>query len=1153
MTAETASQIPYGVELSAPSSYTARTPEVMAMLKTVQDRNSSVFWYELLQGALDYNNWSVGLPSIICVDNNGEPVNFFDYLKDPTPGIQKVEVRNWIRMGEANHPAGLTPDHVATIAHLGGEGTLGLHGRGLSIASTAALVAELAGNLSYESADRFGHWKGKAALTRQRLDSVDETLVLNYQRISREIAAETSISVENPSEDLLETLRILPRNFLPVNPQYQYALLEGGEQVTKFSNIFTVFANGGAAEGERIAFFSDDECRQKFGLRNLAEIIPTQRPRAEILPDDLVGREGLTTRTAYCGGLKVYTYHDCALNWSFYGFDNARHPYMVARGRDSVAMDGDPDSLMAEVLRRCDHPEVFTRIFETVSQQTCAEGNIPRKVFTDFPEEVQAAIAQGWKVFCESRGLDSDRNVLITSSEMMAERVQEEGFNVVKINSGAFTDVLISLGLAQSAEEVIGAKEQAETANRVVIHPPLNDARIGEIPYRLRDDLISGRVLLHLNEQTGNIALVFKKNIPQQGDEFDPAKDCESLGYDVWSLVRDFATISVGQIPGRVVALREGKGFLYEFEYGSGRSPLYGWTDQFFRVNRQQLDTAPSEDVRVEFLPNGFAGIDPASSAVLVYRKLFQAFKEAYGDYLKSDGSLDVVKYTASKATDISLLEQRLAERKQELAELDQKRRQLGTAIERTIGILKRQASEASDYIYDRDRADEKSITRFGVLVSLKRLFSPDISLNMTRLSGPCEYFIGNILAPYSKVGFDQYHVTQDFPSHQQRGKATMTYHKPIPAGTHVLYGLVGMKPVGVYAPGGQEIQVAALPGKNMWAIHSVEPLSKGLKVYFEENNETDTSLPDEAETAQVLNINDLNEPWRNLVIVLRDDASLTDIQKTDILMLAWKNAFTYNSKFSRPYIEDRNFAPTVNAAEGNCADAARGFMALSRAVGIPSRLVSSQMARYKRVIEAEDSHAVNQNYLDGKWVLIEPQLSKGYLEGDFQSGEIPQNYLDLLGQIPKGKIIPREAAGELIKESIFLLPPAIVASTALIFLEKLAMYSIMYLTSGSSETGEQAETAAETLDKAPLITLPAIDLTPEMIGLIVLTGALPVAYFAGRKTITGQAQKLAQRLLEPSAGRLRREAAEKARAGYIQELERQLESIKMEQGEQNE
>lgn len=1093
------------------TSFVAETSEVAAMVNVTRNRNWPIFWYELVQGALDYNDYRKGLPSVICIQEDKERVPLQEYINNPSARkIVRIEVRNFVS-GES----GLTPDNVALVAHKGGEGTLGQHGRGLTVGSTACLVGGLCEGISYSSIDRHGPWFGKGLMVKTRPDQVDANFALEYQRgAGLADPEETVIAVDSPSEQFLKTLRLLPWGFLLANPQYQFSRLAGTERAKKVSNIFTIYANShsGIVPSSSVDLFSEEEIKA-FGIKDFQYPSSAQLPRVEILPDSLARRDasGNPTNTIFSGGIRLQGYRPYALNWSFYGFDEADYSFRVGRGNDSIRSSGDPIGLITAALKKCDSPDIFLPILRaSVGSNKCAESGVDTQVFTNLKPGVETAIKTAWTTLVEEMGF-SGEEVYMTTSARLRDRAEAEGYKVVMLNSQAFAEVLTKDGYVKSVEDAFGVKKTSEDTGEMI---RLNRLQEGVHIDYAASSLLRGLAFSNarvVTNEPGRLRLVLGSEAMSRfrGEFYE-------LDTSVVDFAKDFLAGTGGHSRCEIIADDGEKGIVFEFSQSNSRQAETGSRVEI-AIKRGEVISSGNKSVRVNLSAIGES---------VPFQDFQNQFNHRLVNLVDSSGRVSLERYLEQHRESGDVMEMILRRR---IAE----QQALAHGIEKTLAQLGRgKSSEGSRVMFGKGSVfdangvsihrdlldvissppeDQSSLVHL-LRTTLKRYCSPDVALNLGSRPGFIEYFVESIEAPYSDVSLSNYLNAADVAYGKQSGSKTITVNSSLPSGTYPIFGLIGHRPIGYNTRDNTHVSFLELPGKNLWAISSDQPIPSGLEIYFSKNNSPDISTPDSKEAGELVKREKLAPHWQNLVNALREDPNLSGKQRVDILLKAWGKAFTYNSNFDYLDSDNDKLASIVNGAEGVCAESARGFLALCRAAGIPSRLVVGRMTKFGRLVNGEDEHAFNQVFIDGNWIMVEPQggVLNGYLDGGYKKAEkIDKEYQRLIKDIPKRKYLLRESL-IMTKKTLALTSPLIAVMAAIDYivprLLTLSGVTLPHINSplsgifGTSGTARYGYTEPASPNH-PLINLPGFEFpslnpfeNPQLFVIAILLGAIPAA-----------------------------------------------------------
>jgi len=198
------------------SSIASDTPELVSMRNQFEKGRPTV-WYELFQNMVDYGK------------DPGRPPRAYIKYKDGSYAVfngetiedkEKVEEIHLLTPGSE-----MSPNYIVLFSHGGGQGTLGVHGRGGSIAY--ALLRENSQGVEISS-----NWQGLAY--RGEIDMVEisglpekKQMVFNVEYPKGDWVEDsgmvTEIKIVKPTMKMVESLESLPGYFLPANPKYEKA------------------------------------------------------------------------------------------------------------------------------------------------------------------------------------------------------------------------------------------------------------------------------------------------------------------------------------------------------------------------------------------------------------------------------------------------------------------------------------------------------------------------------------------------------------------------------------------------------------------------------------------------------------------------------------------------------------------------------------------------------------------------------------------------------------------------------------------------------------------------------------------------------------------------------------------------------------------
>ncbi len=966
-----------------PSSLIASTSEVVQMLDAIR-AGDGTFWYELFQGAVDYNKASAGKPSIECVLSDGRTQQLPEFLNvNPEATVRQVLVKNHIRSGE-----GLSPGNIRVLGHGGGEGTLGQHGRGLTISATASLVGNHCKDISFLSVAGGKPWRGRGEMAVVDGEE-DPCFTLEYTQQGIVPTDQTVITVERPSVELMRSLRAMPRDFLLANAQYQHSEIAGDQYEYKIPNVFTMYAqrDDTVSVDPQASFFSNEEIRT-FGLPDIPRDKLTQLPRVEILDDSLICKNPSdVTSNVFVDGLRLQnSYYNYAMPWSFYGFGNASN-YFVKRSHDSRYVEGNPQFLIGKVLAKCNSSDVFLRILrKNINGQETVEGTIRKETFDHILPSAEDAICAAWDLLVVESGYKPEE-VYVTSSRVMQQRAEAEGFSTILLGEGAYREVLRKKGKIRSAEEALGVKKASQSIGETV-HVRMRTSEEHEesllekavhllalFKGRMHIDHISGKASIDLGEEA---AAGFQGSV-------------NDLPYFVGAFAREVAVLA--RRAGRVdVVVGDGQaGTQFEFDVSDISGGLAKVETKKGEViaRKKGLDIAIFSRGKTE----------DALSRFLV------RLEDEVGVLIGEDGYIDLEKYQGSAASKLALMNMQLEQKRREIEKMKEdfaseerqiaiRRDQIRQGARAKIALPMSLSPNTSDMQFGSRTIQDRSWQHQEEVQEMRNEF-PDLIIT-PRQSGKTGQLITAISSSYS-VGTElEYYELSPLPFEQRRyADKAITLKRVIASGKRPFFSIVGHRPVGYFHPEGQEVSFFKLPGKNIWAASSDKQIAPGLEVYFEATDEVDISTPSQIEQEQLVNVSMLDFSWRNIISSVLRNKVLTEREKADIILGHWHKEFVYNPTKPPEFKNgDDVFLETIRGAEGNCQEAARGPLALLRAVGIPTRYLFAQLPQDGRLLLEEDGHAMIQAYIDKEWVTIEPQWGiYGYLDGK-QSKSLKASYL---------------------------------------------------------------------------------------------------------------------------------------------------------------
>jgi hypothetical protein len=233
----------------------------------------------------------------------------------------------------------------------------------------------------------------------------------------------------------------------------------------------------------------------------------------------------------------------------------------------------------------------------------------------------------------------------------------------------------------------------------------------------------------------------------------------------------------------------------------------------------------------------------------------------------------------------------------------------------------------------------------------------------------------------------------------EKKNDPHLTLQKRILRGKYFIPCPATMQPSGLYHSKYADlpIKIYRNPQGIEWMMEVSQDLPKGLHLYYEESKDQ-YPPPDEMDVSLPINTDLLDARWLNLIDSLNQDTHLTDKKKFDILQNAWRKNFSYSFTERNHTLEDM-----INDPHGKCHDISVGAAILTRMLGIPSRVVAGYIGIQGHFTDQQHAtHAAIMAYIDGKWVIRDPQVS--YIDGVNKESKIPRRYQAYIDEhIPQG------------------------------------------------------------------------------------------------------------------------------------------------------
>jgi len=1055
---------------TVPTSYTEFTEEVMTYTSRL-NRGEPTAIYEFVQNQYDYNEDTSGPPLIYVTTSSGDLITYpqliqmdkkkFQQVKD---NCQKIEFKNHIKEGEFLHP-----ESVVHTRHGGSTGTLGQHGRGGKAASAALVASGNASNIEYLSRDENGSWHGEASLLIDKEHfphQITPSYTLGYQYFEpAEPLKETVLTVHDPSEIVVETLRKLPDYFLVANPKYAHYRMNEVSKDVQEASLFTTWSWLPENTTENNTSFSAAEHQL---LRLNSDVTYRELPRVEILPDTVVSKHGyqenLTDRV-FVDGLSMETFKHYALNWSFWGCGNGQDGYRAQRSTDSDYIRGEFHTLMARVLSKCTNPTVFETLFErSFGDAECAEGkNLPEDEFVNEIARnplAKAAMTEAWKQFCQKNQLGEQ--VLVTASAESLKKAERKGIQAARINSSVFVKALHKLDIVKELDQTIDLpKDPTSTGEKSKIYRS-NDFEERKVAMY--------RALKDLSKEKGTIQFTPAGEIIITVTRMPTIVDYPfiSLPSDIeWLCRRHQDYFGKKSLVRLVVDPGQGKAT----QITQVASEDY-WEKKFLTIEnfKQEIDSSGQRGTTLvlghsDSLRDG------------QYNTFYEDFQTMFKS-LTSDGqTIDPEKLTTvlspddlfedalhSKSRQLAEMKSEIARQKfeaeQELlavkAQLKEAKRQLGI-IEEDEGVLgptrigvhpdaeidwappkgfkrqymtlfrsnsalvtsnggrhlRRPEDMPSPRPHREPKIESQSDVQAYLQEKLDLLVQPDIKMLHADLL-PAQIQDTLVCSQNIDLSGEINYKPIELECVRSATKPGVLMNKSIVAGTTAIPCPPNCRVVGFYHPEkdvAKQIKINYSSERGFYNFESQAEIKPGLEFYFEYDSDLKiTGQPTPKEREPLADRKFLTPRWLELVqTVERHKPPLTEKQKLDIALTAWRHAFRYDKDPRidlqyRDLSREERAAMIVNNARGNCGYCSEGFAILCRLVGIPSTDLSGYLGKNGRFFPGPQNHGMTGAFINNEWVTVEPQYT--YLSAGYTREEIPAAFAKIIEQIPLGENI---------------------------------------------------------------------------------------------------------------------------------------------------
>lgn len=337
------------------SSIVSNTEELLSMDRQ-EKKGRSVSIYEQEQNLIDYSN--LHNPIILLDMADGSCRAFSGNSSQLDVGREKVKSVRMVSFGE-----GMAPEDVVIFSHGGGQGTLGINGRGGSVAfayfvenGMTVQIASNRGGSAFIGEVKMVDIPSKEGVRRMEFQYEDAA------RIWRDDERLTEITIGQPTDQFLRSLYKSPEIFLHANPNYGPARL--------------VTPNIDAVYPERIEAWRGEE-----GVVEVECLlgIPEKTNRQE-RPNNSLMIGGLLVESGWS--------ETFVLPWAVWGGEHfTRYGEQVTRSKDSLRAEGQYVKAITTYLSKTTSTDILGKLLD-VNDDMALKSGYNSRYSSDLPKEL---------------------------------------------------------------------------------------------------------------------------------------------------------------------------------------------------------------------------------------------------------------------------------------------------------------------------------------------------------------------------------------------------------------------------------------------------------------------------------------------------------------------------------------------------------------------------------------------------------------------------------------------------------------------------------------------------------------------------------------------------------------------------------------------
>jgi len=469
---------------------TAPETEEVAKMEEAYNEGKPLFFYEFMQGQVDFGKMHLPPPRIILEYRDGTRKVF---------NGEKVEITddNPITAIEFNNSGpGLRPEECCIFRRGGGPNRLGMHGRGTTVA--LSFLEKLGISTTVSSNHESQAWKGKTSL---RPTDTDLTSVLHLEGVwEKHHSNTTSFRIENPSPRVCSMLNGIGNFFLYAN--------------SRFPGVVLVDPDEKAIENAQPRMVID---------------------RGEIMClDGIVPASDNGYESVWVDALQIkLPYGKCILPWSMSGLSDPENIlYKVKRSFDSREISGTGcGKVIPWAVARLENEYLLEKIIETALKN-------PRAIYYEFDEHNSPAVSEPTKLLVQRIWATKYKNAIITDSETqktLAKRKISSGQEIMLVPVGLYK--FLAQASIKTVDNVFGVREIINGTDKQIIHISFagDKDRLEKLMQRIARE--NGKLEILVDGEKKFLQVAFDKAIKSERDLTETSENTTAVTLKIAAVI----------------------------------------------------------------------------------------------------------------------------------------------------------------------------------------------------------------------------------------------------------------------------------------------------------------------------------------------------------------------------------------------------------------------------------------------------------------------------------------------------------------------------------------------------------------------------------------------------------------------------------------